>query len=107
MLLAALAVFTAASALCALAQTMPQLIGARALQGLGGGGLMTLAQALISESVPPRDRGRYQGYFATLFAVASAVGPVRAAISPSISAGAGCSRSTSRSGSSQRCSLSA
>ena len=76
MLLAALAIFTAASALCALAQTMPQLIGARALQGLGGGGLMTLAQALISESVPPRDRGRYQGYFATLFAVASAVGPV-------------------------------
>ena len=76
MLLAALAIFTAASALCALAQTMPQLIGARALQGLGGGGLMTLAQALISESVLPRDRGRYQGYFATLFAVASAVGPV-------------------------------
>jgi EmrB/QacA subfamily drug resistance transporter len=76
MLLAALAVFIAASALCALAQTMPQLIAARALQGLGGGGLMTLAQALIGESVPPRDRGRYQGYFATVFTVASTAGPV-------------------------------
>jgi len=76
MLLAALAVFTVGSAACAAAQTMPQLVAARALQGLGGGGLMTLAQALISEFVPPRDRGRYQGYFAAVFAFSSTAGPV-------------------------------
>ena len=48
----------------------------RALQGLGGGGLMTLAQALIGEHVSPRERGRFAGYFATVFALASTSGPV-------------------------------
>jgi MFS family permease len=55
------------------------LIAARALQGLGGGGLMTLAQALIGEHVSPRERGRFSGYFATVFALASTSGPVMGA----------------------------
>ena len=76
MLLVALGLFTAASIACALAQSLPELIAARGLQGLGGGGLMTLAQALISEHVPPRERGRYQGYFAAVFALSSTLGPV-------------------------------
>src|SRR6478752_7284795 len=53
MLLVALAIFTAASLGCALAPTLGALVAARAVQGLGGGGLMTLAQSLIGESVPP------------------------------------------------------
>ena len=76
MLLIALGVFTVASALCALAPTLFTLIVARALQGLGGGGLMTLSQALIGEHVPPRERGRFQGYFAGVFALASTSGPI-------------------------------
>ena len=76
MLLVALAVFTVASAACAVAPSLLALIGARALQGLGGGGLMTLAQALIGEHVPPRERGRFQGYFAGVFALASTSGPI-------------------------------
>jgi EmrB/QacA subfamily drug resistance transporter len=75
-LLAALALFTLASALCAAAPTLAALIAARALQGLGAGGLMTLSQALISEQVPPRERGRFQGYFAAVFALSSTLGPL-------------------------------
>ena len=76
MLLVALAIFTVASLACALAPTLLALIAARALQGLGGGGLMTLAQSLIGEHVSPRERGRFSGYFATVFALASTSGPV-------------------------------
>src|SRR3954447_25266291 len=76
MLLAALAIFTAASLGCALAPTLAMLIAARGLQGLGGGGLMTLAQSLIGESVSPRERGRFSGYFAAVFALSSTSGPV-------------------------------
>ena len=76
MLLVALGLFAAASIACALAQSLLELIVARALQGLGGGGLMTLAQALISEHVPPRERGRFQGYFAAVFAMSSTLGPL-------------------------------
>src|SRR5437868_2243794 len=75
-LLVALGVFTVASAGCAAAPTLLSLIVARAIQGLGGGGLMTLAQALIGEHVPPRERGRFQGYFAAVFALASTSGPI-------------------------------
>jgi EmrB/QacA subfamily drug resistance transporter len=75
-LLAALGVFTLGSAACGLAQTLPQLVAARILQGLGGGGLMTLSQALIGELVPPRERIRFQGYFALVFTTASIGGPV-------------------------------
>jgi EmrB/QacA subfamily drug resistance transporter len=76
MLLIALSVFTVASAACAAAPTLLTLVIARAMQGLGGGGLMTLAQALIGEHVPPRERGRFQGYFAAVFALASTSGPI-------------------------------
>jgi EmrB/QacA subfamily drug resistance transporter len=75
-LLGALTVFTLASLACAFAPSFWWLVVFRALQGLGGGGLMTLAQALIGEHVEPRERGRYAGYFATLFALASTTGPL-------------------------------
>jgi EmrB/QacA subfamily drug resistance transporter len=76
LLLVALGIFAAGSLACGLAQSLPQLLAARALQGLGGGGLMTLSQALIGELVPPRERPRFQGYFATVFTSASIGGPV-------------------------------
>jgi MFS family permease len=75
-LLAALAVVTLASVAGAAAPNFFWLVVFRALQGLGGGGLMTLAQALIGEHVAPRERGRFAGYFATVFALASTTGPV-------------------------------
>src|SRR3954469_24951406 len=76
LLLVALAVFAVGSAACGLAQSLPQLVAARVLQGLGGGGLMSLSQALIGELVPPRERPRFQGYFATVFMTASIGGPL-------------------------------
>jgi EmrB/QacA subfamily drug resistance transporter len=75
-LLGALAIFLAGSLACAVAPTLLLLIAARALQGLGGGGLMILAQALIGETVSPKERGRFQGWFAAVFALASTLGPV-------------------------------
>lgn len=76
MLVMALGVFIAASAACAVAPGIVTLTLARLLQGLGGGGLMTLSQALVGETVPPRDRGRYQGYLASIFVCSSTFGPV-------------------------------
>lgn len=76
MLLMALAIFMAASILCALSTGFWPLVAGRVLQGVGGGGLMTLSQALIGESVAPRDRGRYQGYLATVGVSSHALGPV-------------------------------
>jgi EmrB/QacA subfamily drug resistance transporter len=75
-LLVALGIFTLGSVACGAAQTFPQLVAARVLQGLGGGGLMTLAQAMIGELVPPIERVRFQGYFALVFTSASIGGPV-------------------------------
>ena len=76
MLFVALGVFIGSSLLCAAAQSVLSLTAARLLQGLGGGGLMTLSQALIGETVPPRERGRFQGYLASVYMSASTFGPV-------------------------------
>jgi EmrB/QacA subfamily drug resistance transporter len=72
----ALFIFVSASMLCAASPTIELLALARVVQGLGGGGLMTLSQALIGESVPPRERARYQGYLAAVAVCANAFGPV-------------------------------
>ena len=76
MILAALALFMAGSVLCALAPNIEFLTVARVLQGFGGGGLMTLSQALVGETVPPRERGRFQGYLAAVSVASSTFGPV-------------------------------
>ncbi len=76
MMCVALGLFTGASVLCAIAPGMLTLTAARLLQGLGAGGLMTTTQALVGEIVPPRERGRYQGYMATVFVTSSSFGPV-------------------------------
>jgi EmrB/QacA subfamily drug resistance transporter len=75
-LVAALAVFALGSAACAVSQGMWWLIAGRLLQGLGGGGLMVMSQALLGEVVPPRQRPRFQAYFGVVFVLASVTGPV-------------------------------
>lgn len=72
----AIVIFLAGSALCGTAQDMPQLIAFRALQGLGGGGLIVLSMAIVGDIVPPRERGRYQGLFGAVFGVTSVLGPL-------------------------------
>ncbi|MGW2643611.1 DHA2 family efflux MFS transporter permease subunit [Streptomyces sp. NPDC001393] len=72
----AIVIFLVGSALCGMAQNMPQLIGFRALQGLGGGGLMVLSMAIVGDIVPPRERGRYQGLFGAVFGATSVLGPL-------------------------------
>jgi EmrB/QacA subfamily drug resistance transporter len=72
----ALPIFMVASILCALSPSVDLLTLARILQGLGGGGLMTLSQALIGETIPPRERARYQGYLAAVAVCANSFGPV-------------------------------
>jgi EmrB/QacA subfamily drug resistance transporter len=72
----ALILFLIGSALCGQAQGMTELIGFRAIQGLGGGGLLVSAQAAVGDVVSPRDRGRYLGLFGAVFGVASVAGPL-------------------------------
>ncbi|MGW7101610.1 DHA2 family efflux MFS transporter permease subunit [Streptomyces sp. NPDC054838] len=72
----AIVIFLIGSALCGLAQNMPQLIGFRALQGLGGGGLMVLSMAIVGDIVTPRERGKYQGLFGAVFGATSVLGPL-------------------------------
>jgi EmrB/QacA subfamily drug resistance transporter len=75
-LMISIGLFLAASVCCALSQSMLQLIGARVLQGVGGGGLRSVSQAAIADAIPPRDRGRYQGYFSSVMAISNVLGPV-------------------------------
>src|SRR5438552_224606 len=72
----AIAVFVTGSVFCGLAQSMLQLVMARALQGIGGGGLMAIAFAVVGDLLAPRQRGRYMGYFSATFALAGVTGPV-------------------------------
>ncbi|MFE6408228.1 DHA2 family efflux MFS transporter permease subunit [Streptomyces sp. NPDC057837] len=72
----AIVIFLAGSALCGAAQDMGQLIAFRAVQGLGGGGLIVLSMALVGDLVPPRERGRYQGLFGAVFGATSVLGPL-------------------------------
>ncbi len=72
----AIAIFLVGSALCGLAQNMGELIAFRALQGLGAGGLMVVTLAVVGDIIPPRERGRYQGYFGGVFGVSTVIGPL-------------------------------
>ncbi|MFJ7177457.1 DHA2 family efflux MFS transporter permease subunit [Streptomyces massasporeus] len=72
----AIVIFLIGSALCGAAQDMAQLIAFRALQGLGGGGLIVLSMAIVGDLVPPRERGRYQGLFGAVFGATSVLGPL-------------------------------
>jgi EmrB/QacA subfamily drug resistance transporter len=73
---AAIVIFLIGSALSGLSQNMAELIGFRAIQGLGAGGLMVGAQSIIADVVSPRERGRYQGYFGAVFGISTVVGPL-------------------------------
>ena len=72
----AILLFLAGSVLCGLAQNMTQLVLMRALQGLGGGGLMVISMAAVADVIPPADRGRYQGLFGGVFGLATVIGPL-------------------------------
>ncbi|RJF57523.1 DHA2 family efflux MFS transporter permease subunit [Serratia inhibens] len=72
----AIVVFLLGSVLCGLAQNMTQLILMRALQGLGGGGLLVVTMAVVGDVIPPADRGRYQGLFGGVFGLATVIGPL-------------------------------
>jgi EmrB/QacA subfamily drug resistance transporter len=72
----AITVFVAGSLACTVVTSMEQLAAARALQGLGAGGLMSLALTIIADLVPPRERPKYQGYFLAVFGTSSVLGPV-------------------------------
>ena len=76
LLVIALVFFMVASLLCAVSTSVEMLTAMRILQGLGGGGLMTLSQALVGEAVPPRERAHYQGYLAAVMVSSSTFGPV-------------------------------
>jgi EmrB/QacA subfamily drug resistance transporter len=71
-----LTMFLGASALCGIAQDITFLVAARMVQGVAAGGLMTLAMAAVGDLVSPRERGRYQGYIAATFAIATVIGPL-------------------------------
>ncbi|MQA04121.1 MAG: DHA2 family efflux MFS transporter permease subunit [Streptosporangiales bacterium] len=72
----AIGIFLVGSVLAGLSQDMTQLIGSRAVQGMGGGGLMSIALAIVGDVIPARQRGKYQGYFGVVFGVSSVAGPL-------------------------------
>jgi len=72
----AIGLFLAGSALCGLSQSMTELIAFRALQGLGGGGLIVSTMAAVGDIIAPRDRGKYQGFFGAVFGVSTVIGPL-------------------------------
>jgi EmrB/QacA subfamily drug resistance transporter len=72
----AIVIFLLGSALCGLAQNMGELIAFRAIQGIGGGGLIVTTIAVIGDVIPPRERGRYQGFFGAVFGVSTVIGPL-------------------------------
>jgi MFS family permease len=76
MLFVAIGIYVLGGMACASAQSMGWLIAGRVLQGLGGGGLMNMSQAMVAELVPPQERVRFQGYFAIVFTMANVVGPI-------------------------------
>ncbi len=73
---AAIGIFLLGSLACGVSQTMSQLIAGRTIQGLGGGGLISLAMTIVGDIVPPRERGRYQAYFSGCWTLATLGGPV-------------------------------
>jgi EmrB/QacA subfamily drug resistance transporter len=73
---AAIVIFLVGSVLCGIAQNMGELIAFRALQGLGAGGLIVTTMAVVGDIFPPRDRGRYQGFFGAVFGVSTVIGPL-------------------------------
>ena len=76
MIITSLSLFVVGSVLCAIAPNMTMLIIARGLQGLGGGGIMPVVQTVISDVVTPRERGRYQAYFSSVWMAGGILGPV-------------------------------
>ncbi|NKY86725.1 MFS transporter [Nocardia veterana] len=74
--LLAIGIFVVGSAACTFATSMYELAGFRAFQGLGAGGLMSLAMTIVGDIVPPRERARYQGYFMMVFGTSTVLGPV-------------------------------
>ena len=74
--IAALAIFVCGSTVCALAPSMDGLVAGRAVAGLGGGGLIILAQAIIADVIPPRQRGKYMGIMGAVYAVSTVIGPL-------------------------------
>jgi len=88
LMMISIAIFVAASLLCACAQSLVQLALFRALEGVGGGGLTVISQAMIADFISPRDRGKYQGFIAGTWAFAGVLGRRSAVCSPIILAGA-------------------
>src|SRR4051794_10453256 len=72
----AIVIFLIGSALCGIAQNMAELIAVRAVQGIGGGGLIVTSIAVVGDIIPPRDRGKYQGFFGAVFGVSTVIGPL-------------------------------